>query len=428
MAYKIKEVDINGFWGRHEINTKFFDNVNIFIGQNGSGKTTFISILQSILKVDIERLYNLQFETVTLKLYEGKSNIKLQVTKVVEDLEYKKIVFQIDTEIGTEKYSLPYISAMIDYRRSGRIHPRLRRRIEELKDKMSELINLSYLSVHRGAIDTDERDRPPKESNLVDIRLSKLIQKFARYQWELEFEMNTLSRQFQKDVLKLMLFNEEHDIIEINKKQEFDSKEAKSGLQRAFENLGVYDIEIQEKIDKLIIRVSNAVEAVNKDNDNHKNGLGINDITPLTLIPKSKKIVDLSKNMENDKNKIHKPINQYLKLLSSFIDGKTFDIKKEERSGLNVYKDGKSFPLDQLSSGEKQLIILLTESLLQKNKQTIFIADEPELSLHIEWQRRVIPSIKELNPNAQVIIATHSPEIVGGFKESVINMERIING
>ena len=424
MAYKIKEVDINGFWGRHKINTKFFDNVNIFIGQNGSGKTTFISILQSILKVDIERLYNLQFETVTLKLYKGKSNIKLQVTKVAENLEYKEIVFQI----GDEKYSLPYISVLIDYRRSGRIHPRLRRRIEELKDKMSELINLSYLSVHRGAIDTDERDGPSRKLNLVDIRLSKLNQKFARYQWKLESKMNTLSRQFQKDVLKLMLFNEEHDIIEINKKQEFDSKKAKSGLRRAFQDLEVDDTEIQEKIDKHIIRVSNAVEAVNKDNDNHKNGLGINDITPLALVSKSNKIVDLSKKMENDKNKILKPINQYLKLLSSFTDGKTFDNRKEERSGLNVYKDGESFPLYQLSSGEKQLIILLTESLLQKNKQTIFIADEPELSLHIEWQRRVIPSIKELNPNAQVIIATHSPEIVGGFKESVINMERIING
>ena len=426
MAYKIKEVDINGFWGRHKINTKFFDNVNIFIGQNGSGKTTFISILQSIFEVDIERLYNLQFEKVTLKLYKGKSNIKLQVTKVAEDLEYKEIVFQIGAK--AKKYSLPYISAMIDYRGSGRIHPRLRRRIDELRHKMSELIDLSYLSVHRGAIDTDERDRPSRKLNLVDIRLLTLNQKLDRYQWELEIKMNKLSRQFQEDVLKLMLFNEEHDIIEINKKQEFDSKEAKSGLLRAFMNLKVDDTEIKEKIDKLIIRISNAVEAVNKDNDNHKNELSINDITPLTLIPKSNKIVDLSEKMENDKNKILKPINQYLKLLNSFTDGKTFDNRKEERSGLNVYKDGESFPLDQLSSGEKQLIILLTESLLQKNKQTIFIADEPELSLHIEWQRRVIPSIKELNPNAQVIIATHSPEIVGGFKESVINMERIING
>ena len=63
--------------------------------------------------------------------------------------------------------------------------------------------------------------------------------------------------------------------------------------------------------------------------------------------------------------------------------------------------------------------------LLQKNQQTLFIADEPELSLHIEWQRKVISSIIALNPNSQIIIATHSPEIVGRFKTSIINMENI---
>ena len=93
-----------------------------------------------------------------------------------------------------------------------------------------------------------------------------------------------------------------------------------------------------------------------------------------------------------------------------------------------MHKGEMAIPLTQLSSGEKQLIILLTESLLQKSKETLFIADEPELSLHIEWQRKVISSITTLNPNAQIIIATHSPEIVGKFKDKAINMENIIYG
>ena len=90
-----------------------------------------------------------------------------------------------------------------------------------------------------------------------------------------------------------------------------------------------------------------------------------------------------------------------------------------------IIKEDYEIPISQLSSGEKQLIILLTETLLQKNQQTLFIADEPELSLHIEWQRKVISSIIALNPNSQIIIATHSPEIVGRFKTSIINMENI---
>lgn len=422
--YKIKEVEITGFWGRHTVKSKMNDSVNIFIGQNGSGKTTFISILQSIFEVDIERLYNLQFEKVTLKLNKGTSNIKIQVTKVAEDLEYKEILFQI----GTSKYPLPYISSTVDYRRSGRIHPRLKRMIDELKEKISQMIDLSYLSVHRGAIDSDERDRPNRKMNLVDLRLAKLNQKFASYQWQLESRINMLSRQFQKDVLKLMLFDEKHDHINLSKRQEFDSEKAKLGLRQAFRDLKVYDTDIKNKIDKHISRVSKAVTAVNEYNDKESSGLAINDITPLSLVSKSNKIVQLSKAMEEEKDKILEPINQYLNLLSSFIEGKTFDFSKEHRGGLNVFKNDESFPLEQLSSGEKQLIILFTEALLQHKKPCIFIADEPELSLHISWQRKIIPSVDSINPNAQLIVATHSPEVVGKYKNSLINMKDIING
>ena len=72
-------------------------------------------------------------------------------------------------------------------------------------------------------------------------------------------------------------------------------------------------------------------------------------------------------------------------------------------------------------------MILLVETLLQKNQPFIFLADEPEISLHIEWQAKVISSIRQLNFEAQVIVATHSPEIAGSWKGNVINMEDIIS-
>lgn len=97
--------------------------------------------------------------------------------------------------------------------------------------------------------------------------------------------------------------------------------------------------------------------------------------------------------------------------MKEFHETKNFSIKTEKSQGLIIYKDDMPIPLSKLSSGEKQLIILLTEALLQKSKETLFIADEPELSLHIEWQQKIISSIMKLNPKAQIIVATHSPEI-----------------
>ena len=55
------------------------------------------------------------------------------------------------------------------------------------------------------------------------------------------------------------------------------------------------------------------------------------------------------------------------------------------------------------------------------------MADEPELSLHIAWQRQIIPAIRKINPNSQIIVATHSPEVASRYKESIFDMEKLIN-
>lgn len=66
-----------------------------------------------------------------------------------------------------------------------------------------------------------------------------------------------------------------------------------------------------------------------------------------------------------------------------------------------------------LSSGEKQLLIILLTVLLSNNENIVLLLDEPEVSLHIGWQQKLIDSILALNENCQLIIATHSPSIFG---------------
>jgi predicted ATPase len=81
----------------------------------------------------------------------------------------------------------------------------------------------------------------------------------------------------------------------------------------------------------------------------------------------------------------------------------------------------------QLSSGEKQLLVILLTVLVQDNKPAILLMDEPEISLHIEWQRKLVQYIRELNPNVQIIIATHSPDIImDGWLDKVFNLQDLI--
>ena len=72
------------------------------------------------------------------------------------------------------------------------------------------------------------------------------------------------------------------------------------------------------------------------------------------------------------------------------------------------------------------LVILLTV-LIEDNKPYVLFMDEPEISLHIEWQQRLIDLILELNPNVQIILTTHSPAVImNGWTDKVTEVSDII--
>ena len=89
-------------------------------------------------------------------------------------------------------------------------------------------------------------------------------------------------------------------------------------------------------------------------------------------------------------------------------------------------QEGRELLPYRLSSGEKQILVILLTVLVQDKQPCVLLMDEPEVSLHIEWQQRIISIIREMNPNAQVILTTHSPAVVmGGWMDAVTEVTDI---
>ena len=81
----------------------------------------------------------------------------------------------------------------------------------------------------------------------------------------------------------------------------------------------------------------------------------------------------------------------------------------------------------QLSSGEKQILAILLTVLVEDNRPYVLFMDEPEVSLHVEWQQKLIDLIVELNPNVQIILTTHSPAVImNGWMDRVTEVSDII--
>jgi predicted ATP-binding protein involved in virulence len=127
-------------------------------------------------------------------------------------------------------------------------------------------------------------------------------------------------------------------------------------------------------------------------------------------------------------DKINREIERLFHLIDKLFSetGGKIEIDRENNS-LVFRKEKSIIPLERLSSGEKQLLIILFTVFLMEEEPAILLMDEPEISLHIGWQQQLIDVIRDLNPNCQLIIATHSPSIFGnGWGDKLFFVEDLI--
>jgi pentatricopeptide repeat protein len=103
--------------------------------------------------------------------------------------------------------------------------------------------------------------------------------------------------------------------------------------------------------------------------------------------------------------------------------GKAFS---EEHNTFKLDNQQNELTHEKLSSGEKQVFAILLQMLLQEEKPAIILLDEPEISLHIEWQRELLTNMRKLNENCQIIAVTHSSNMFSrGWIEHVKNIDDI---
>ena len=96
-----------------------------------------------------------------------------------------------------------------------------------------------------------------------------------------------------------------------------------------------------------------------------------------------------------------------------FFGNKHVDFGPSGPSGVRAFAvrtENDKIPLSALSSGEKQVLQILLETLAASS--SAILIDEPEISLHPDWQKRLVGSMRRVNSEAQFILASHSPELM----------------
>lgn len=113
----------------------------------------------------------------------------------------------------------------------------------------------------------------------------------------------------------------------------------------------------------------------------------------------------------------------FLDIVAKKLRTKKFSVNRNDGFSIeSLHRPGESLHPTQLSSGEQHQIVLFYELIFKADRNSFFLVDEPEISLHIDWQRSFLNDINKISKlgDRSFLIATHSPQIIGGYRELAV--------
>ncbi len=389
MAY-ISHFHLEDLAGRTKpLSLRLNRQVNVFFGTNGSGKTSLLRTLHSALANDPKSLAKIPVGSATVKISEAS----------LEDFHWLTDEQEITRSTILEERLL-----FDDSPRFTLAGERAKRKawasysdFPEAVDKAKSIEHV-YLPITR--LYATEEHRPQASlkyrvggaSALSETDLDSIFVEAVNLLW-LRYTRNLLAdvRSAQEAGLNSILYNVlSSETSQDDAQQIQDPKLAYKRLVSFLNRQDSLGLEFYDEED-----FTRRLES---------SGLMRNVVTEIERV-------------EQRVERAQRPRNQFEKLLRQMIGGSKVlqlgdkDIHFESSRGEEV-------ELGSLSSGEKQLLRICLEALFAG--QNPIIIDEPELSMHIDWQRRLVQSLRLLSPESQIIIATHSPEIMAELSEEHI--------
>ncbi|MCS3417025.1 putative ATP-binding protein involved in virulence [Pseudomonas sp. BIGb0450] len=452
MEYYIKRVIINGLFEKdNNYKIDLSEGCNCIFGDNGAGKTTIINLIVNCLNVELESLAKIAFESITIFLAKAGQvrAAKFLVLHRVASESHRsgyEITYQIEE-------SEPHTFVIRSREYSDRIQEKYGEIPELLKQSILSKINLTHvplLRMHDSEIFgmRDERDEylhsALRHKNITQSQILEIMDPSVRV-------LNSLQKQFiseanetrktitnKLEVLKSKIIEKvmiDESLVKLSSKA---LNKATKAIDSDLEDVNVpgyvkklRDAKInvpEEKIYehfKTWKKLNDDVKAAYKEMDLERSRADSKKINAATvkfntsyfnLIAMTNfndrflSIVEDVESMQGEKLELTKSFSDYENEINSYFNSrKSFSLNEDGQ--FRVRSNNKEIRLSDLSSGEKHILTILGRAALSRKDGAIFVADEPELSLHLDWQRKILPSIIKLSPKSQVIVATHSPSI-----------------
>lgn len=445
---KLIGLTIKELYGCYDYDVTFNSDVTFLYGTNGCGKTTVLNITEAIITGQLFKLFDYKFTQIELK-YAQRSNPDL-----IKFISIKNSKTGIIIIFNGEKHEIERLNINEEASRSLERNSRETIRFYfskyEFLDKIKNTFNYVYLPLNRSSFlyDYDDeyyimrryRGRNSFESeNYIgletkDIAMMQIETLISVNYSRINSMISKFSDDFRNDILK--------SLLEVNRKYKVEDllnelvqtrnsvsnlKETQSAYMKILKELSIISKVEEENYNNFFI---DFIKEFEKFQEKNFKGFPLDLLMKFQEISKINNLVTIAKKIELKKAQARKPIEIFLNTMNDFInnsdDEKEIKIDTMGRVYFTTKYSKTPISIQHLSSGEKQLVTFFANLIfsVKNNTAGIFVVDEPELSLHLSWQKIFVEKTLEINKNIQLIFATHSPEIIGKNRNKTFRLEK----
>lgn len=430
----LRSLSITKLHGALTLEVDFRADVTLLVGINGSGKTSVLNCIDTLLRPDMRRLATLEYERLELKFELDERSYRLLAEKS------KKLV-TLSIEGGIHPFHpitidvLPHLDpddeeATVHYAQLGP---------EKHERPMWEFLK----SLPRPVVITLDRTIAAEADDSVFFESARSSSsRRARLRSPLAHVLEVTSTSFAAYRKRAIAFDDElkaEIVMSALQHTDFLSKgnDTKRLSARELEQLEAKVIsylsetvrtgDVRSEVQSFFRRSSELARSESQLVPDHSLLLDV-------VSSRYRQIESLAKafnNYEKKNSSAFRKLGEYLATVNKFLVDSNKELFFEESTGRLVFsflRNGTRTEarrgIKHLSSGERQILILFTFLAFASKSSTIFIVDEPELSLHPKWQHEFMDAFLQLKPQrAQLLLATHSPEIVGAHRSACVSLK-----
>lgn len=439
---RIKAESVHGYI---PIDISFNDDLTFLTGSNGCGKTTVLKLISAVLQPNFGLLNDITFSIVRISFMNNniESFIELKKEKDKNKIEGVYWTYYEFETSGFEHMDYLFDEGVQEINEDNffRFYPKLKRGVlnheehAKLRESVyNEFINGSYynfvqqiinpinLGINRQLIGNDSSDksriygssiyaRGVKDRSFIDAQ-RVVIDYVSGMADDRKNLIETFKSNIFKSLFEYIPLPKTDDIFTEIDPKSFNKR--KNATLLAIKNLELSNeiaSEIEIYYDSLLEIQPKVFESKKDDHiDRELNEWFVN----RAHLQRIEAISKYAKTYQEAIDKLDLPLNEITKIANSFLNESNKSLKISASGKINVVWSEKEVITDNLSSGEMQLIVIIVHLVFWefRRESSVFMIDEPELSLHISWQEKFVDAILKASPSTQFILATHSPAII----------------